>query len=261
VGYTSPARPSALILRWNGRSWRPAIRAGAVAGTLTGITAISARDAWAVGTTRSAHRYPFGKTLILHWNGRSWRQVRAPAPGSNSEFGAVSATSAGSAWAVGNDYSRTNPFGQPLAVRWNGRRWTQVNAPFGYLKSVAATSARNAWAVGGTGGDGLNFPRILHWNGSSWRSQTTPSVPSGGILTAVAATSPASAWAVSQDVSNITLILRWNGRAWKRVRTPRAAAASNLNGLAMTSAASAWAVGQSRTGRILILHWNGTAWS
>jgi len=34
---------------------------------LTGVAAISARNAWAVGGTDS------GKTLILRWNGKSWK--------------------------------------------------------------------------------------------------------------------------------------------------------------------------------------------
>ena len=48
----------------------------------------------------------FRRTLILHWNGKSWTQVPSPNPGGPSHgnllFG-VTATSARNAWAVGYD--------------------------------------------------------------------------------------------------------------------------------------------------------------
>ena len=67
VGWTgSGASSRTLILRWNGTAWTrvPSPDPGPDA-ALTGVTVISADDAWAVG---SAGR----KTLILHWNGKSW---------------------------------------------------------------------------------------------------------------------------------------------------------------------------------------------
>ncbi|MGO8958286.1 MAG: hypothetical protein ACLQFR_13080 [Streptosporangiaceae bacterium] len=55
---------STATVHWNGRGWTLShARSGAGLG---GVTAISAKDAWAVGGTAS------GRTLILHWNGTTW---------------------------------------------------------------------------------------------------------------------------------------------------------------------------------------------
>jgi hypothetical protein len=83
-------------------------------GELSGVAAISATNAWAVGSTGT------GKTLIVHWNGKTW--TRVPSPG--GAFHGVAATSARSAWAVGSTAN-----GKALIVRWNGQVWTQVPSP------------------------------------------------------------------------------------------------------------------------------------
>jgi hypothetical protein len=77
VGETSSAPfPSfrTVILQWNGTAWKrvPSPSPGASAG-LRGIAAISAADAWAVGDI-SAINGSSSETLILHWNGTSWKR-------------------------------------------------------------------------------------------------------------------------------------------------------------------------------------------
>jgi hypothetical protein len=57
---------TSLILGWNGRKWLRESHRGAAGSTLVAVAATSARSAWAVGDTAT------GKTLILHWNGRTW---------------------------------------------------------------------------------------------------------------------------------------------------------------------------------------------
>lgn len=55
---------AAATAHWNGRRWT--LSRGRSGAGLTAVTAISARDAWAVGGTVRGH------TLILHWNGTTW---------------------------------------------------------------------------------------------------------------------------------------------------------------------------------------------
>ncbi len=50
---------------WNGRGWT--LSHGISGAGLTGVTATSPTNAWAVGSTAS------GRTLILRWNGQTWR--------------------------------------------------------------------------------------------------------------------------------------------------------------------------------------------
>ena len=113
---------------------------------LNGVAAISATDAWAVGT------YGTFKTLILHWNGTAWTRVPSPDPSSVgiNQLGAVAATSATDAWAVGR--FGTSAGARVLILRWDGTAWIKAPAPtpgcFPELDGVAATSASQAWAVG-----------------------------------------------------------------------------------------------------------------
>src|ERR1700689_1822882 len=66
-------------------------------GELAAITVVSAKDAWAVGSTGSTHP----RTLILHWNGVAWSAVTRPAPVANGNLEAVTANAKGG-WAVGS---------------------------------------------------------------------------------------------------------------------------------------------------------------
>jgi hypothetical protein len=77
------------------------------------------------------------------------------------------------------------------------------------------------------------------------------SVPAGGGLFGISATSARNAWAVGDN-----LILHWNGKAWTRQPVP---AGSYLSRVAAVSARDAWAVGFNSRGS-LILRWNGVLW-
>jgi hypothetical protein len=102
----SPSGP--LIAHWNGTTWT--ITSSPAAGTLTGITARSASDVWAVGYTTGPH------TLTLHWNGSTWATVSSPNVGSASQLTSVS-TSRGAAivWATG--YSGVSGSFNPLTLQ------------------------------------------------------------------------------------------------------------------------------------------------
>src|SRR5215467_14421256 len=72
-----------------------------IGGSLTGVSADSASDAWAVGSAGSS-------ALILHWNGTSWARVPSPRPSSKyNALSGVSAVSPTDAWAVGTYVSNT----------------------------------------------------------------------------------------------------------------------------------------------------------
>ncbi len=196
-----------LILHWNGTSWKqvpsPDPSGPAMDQELTSVASDSAQDAWAVGFYYTG----VDKSMILHWNGSSWKQVASPNPGSQGNFlYGVRATSASSAWAVGSDFNGTAD--KTLIVRWDGSAWKQVKSPNpggatqnNDLSSVAVTSATDAWAVGdydsGTGTRTL----ALHWDGSAWTQATTPNLGGSSIddsFTAVGATSASDVWAVGR---------------------------------------------------------------
>ena len=222
-GFSPSVLSQTLIEHWNGKTWTHVPSPNPEAGcggcqfpgdALYGVAATSARNAWAVGATGS------GRTLIEHWNGKTWTWLRSPRQASaDGNLYGVAATSAGNAWAVGaTDGVRT----RTLIEHWNGKTWKRVPSPSPSLSEygdtlygVAATSARYAWAVGeiSTGND-ASKTMILHWNGKTWRQVPSPGRGNGAQFYGVAATSDRGAWAVGFTFEQ-TLIAHWNGAAWK----------------------------------------------
>jgi hypothetical protein len=260
AAWVAPATPAVATAA---RSADPAA-SFTTSGRLNDVSATSSGNAWAVGGASG------GNTLIVHWNGKAWKQVPSPAPASGTLYG-VAATSARNAWAVGGN----------LILHWNGTAWTRVPSPAlgtsSGLSGVAAVSARRAWAVGQIGSGTHVKTLILQWNGTTWKRVPSPSPGTDSYLFGVAAVSARRGWAVGYTSSgsgfNIritTLILQWNGTTWKRVPSPSPGAKSGqaddfLYGVAATSAGSAWAVGDFADcgcgpGVPLIERWNGKAW-
>jgi hypothetical protein len=193
-----------LILRWNGHAWtRVTSPHPRPASLLQAVSAVSSTDAWAVGDIVSAlagRGVPPIQTLILHWNGASWKQVTSPNPGASDSLAGVSAVSAQTAWAVGTTSRGSTD--SALILRWNGHGWARAPGPANTgssvdLIGVAATSTSSAWAVGISFGSQADTTVILRWNGRRWARVSSPSP--GGVfnsLHAVAATSASNAWAV-----------------------------------------------------------------
>ena len=108
-----------LIERWNGTAWKAVPSPSRTGGILSGVAATSARSAWAVGgTERGVGSGTRIRTLILRWNGTTWKRVPSPSPGLRAGLSGVAATSARNAWAVGSTGS-----GKTLILRWNGTAW------------------------------------------------------------------------------------------------------------------------------------------
>ena len=86
------------------------------------VTALSARNAWAVGTggmIGSGSIYP--NTVVLRWNGSTWKRVPSPTSKLNGgQLLGVAAISAKNAWAVGNNF---NDEAQTVILHWTGAAW------------------------------------------------------------------------------------------------------------------------------------------
>lgn len=115
-----------LILHWNGVRWlqSPSPNPGTFT-QLTGVRAVSANDAWAVGSyTNDAGT----QTLILHWDGASWTQQSSPNPADDDRLDSVAASSVGSAVAVGSGQAHVRgAVPHAVTLRWDGTAW--VPAP------------------------------------------------------------------------------------------------------------------------------------
>jgi len=242
---------------------------------LSGVAAVSATDAWAVGTSGSQMSH--GQTLIEHWDGAHWQIVKSPNPGSiyNSLY-AVTAVSVTNVWAVGY-YVNTTGVTQTLTEHWNGTSWSVVKSPSpasmnNELFSVAAVSATDVWAVGFITRNSANGPveqtLIEHWNGTSWSVVKSPSPGSGDDLRGVAAVSANDIWATGYTFNGSsiqTLVEHWNGTNWQVVKSPNVGTSPTFSGVAAVSAHDVWAVGSHNNSnnvfQTLTEQWDGKQWS
>ena len=235
-----------------------------IPGFLYRVSAVSASDAWAVGTVGNP-----SQPLLVHWDGTRWSKVTSPNV-STAELSGVSMVSAADGWAVGTNFSG------PIALieHWDGTGWSAVpaatdsNGAADVLDGVAAASATDVWAVGNHfdtaigGDDGL----IEHWNGSRW--SIVPSPISAASLSSVAVISASDVWAAGQASGGQPVFEHWDGTTWTAFSGPPISTAYvSVSGITAVSANDVWAVGTARgTARgapyqTLSEHWNGTKWS
>ena len=190
-----------LIEHWDGTAWSivPSPNpAGSDITYLTGVSAVSASDIWAVGYSHGG-----AKPLIEHYDGQSWTIVAAPYPAQSSFNGlyGVTAISTNDVWAVGyQNINDAGQNGQGLILHWDGTQWSEVQSPIaGYatiLLGVSANSSGNVNAVGYIQTRDVQYrPVTEHWNGTKW-SVVKPANPGrvGQLYGAAAANG--STWAV-----------------------------------------------------------------
>lgn len=256
--FSSSGGGATLIEHWKGASWTvvPSPNVGTADNALNAVVALSATNAWAVGSASNDPTSAHQATLIEHWNGSTWSVVASPNAGTTSFLNGVAAASASDVWAVGASDTGA------LIEHWNGTKWSAVassSVSGGWLYAVTSLTASNAWAVGryynATLGADQTF--VEHWNGTKWTvvpspNATTPSIAVDNILFGVAAVSASNVWAVG-DVNwdptgdqYHTLLEHWNGTAWHLVTGPSIPRSTNdaLFGMARVSGtAHLWAVG------------------
>jgi len=170
-----------VTMHWDGSSWSMVGNDCDTYGGLTGLTVLSAQNAWAVGNAETCH-----------FDGTGWHEVPSPQPRLEYyEIGYpledVSGTSSNDLWAVG---ARVLDDGYEIVYssiveHWDGSAWTlDVNVPGQLLVGVEALSPTNIWAVG-TDSFG---PLILHNDGSGWVTVPTPEWGRGGRLAGIDST-------------------------------------------------------------------------
>lgn len=179
-----------LLARLNGSSWSiDAPPAGTRTNrSLNGVWASDAANAWVVGQ----------QSTIAHWDGARWgvlsdstRPIAVPSDNYNAVWGA-----GGSTWIVGD----------ASIVRCTSLSncATDPQPGAGALYGLWGTSATNIYAVGASG-------RILHFDGASWSSMTSPT---RARLSRVAGSSANDVWAAGD-----TVLLHFNGTAWTSMST------------------------------------------
>ncbi|MDQ6878027.1 MAG: hypothetical protein M3082_10095 [Candidatus Dormibacteraeota bacterium] len=246
VGNPPTLQSKPLAIHWNGSSWRASHSTLAGAGNLSGITAVSSRDIWAVGHQGS---FQAGTPLAEHWNGSAWSVVPSPSIQQGYLLGA-SAHGTNDVWAVG---IRLGTVSYSLIEHWDGSSWQVVPSPnpgidYNEIDSVVAISSRLAWAVGFSISNNVSTPILARWNGVSWNLVQSPATGvSDNLLRSVAGLSENDVWAVGQsrsaDGSSVgTLVEHWDGRGWRVVASPSPTPQAWLTGVAVAGG-RVWAVG------------------
>jgi hypothetical protein len=274
-------------IHYNGTSWT-AFPAPMIGGNNTsflgGVVDISPTLAWAAGTVNIGLANP--GQVIEQWNGTAWSVYPGPqfAAGDQPSIFGMASTSADDIWAVGDLLEDGGQILTGLFEHWNGQEWTYTTGGPGVpiLSAASADATGDAWAVG-YNEDIIDEDATLamHWNGTSWRSVSTPNVGQGNNqLNAVIALAPNNVWAAGlstpvappQSAATLTLIEHYDGTSWSVVPSPNVGPNSGyqsnrLFGLTADSPDDIWAFGSyfaadgSGHQMTLLLHWNGTKWA
>lgn len=195
--------------------------------SLAAVAIRSVTDAWAVGSRRAVVQGRLREqSFILHFDGRVWREAKAPDIGPLS---AVTVSAEGPAWALGAD--------SDAILAWDGEEWSaaQSNAPgAATLEAVAAVSAGDVWVVGGASGG----PLALHYDGGSWTPALLPAATvTGATLSSVSGSATADVWAVGPDSSGRRgVVMHYDGMQWSLVPAGATVATSSTAGTGSTSA-------------------------
>jgi len=254
---------------------------------LRGVTALSATDAWAVGSRWddvADHVIP----LTAHWDGAEWRLVPTPAVGEAGGLMAVHGSESDRVWAAGFFSTSDGQVAKALLQRWTGTAWDAVDVPAPapgpdvteVLLDVLALPAGDGWAVGRWAlvTDGIYSPLILRRNGQEWTVVEGPSFETWSELMAVSATGPDDVWFVGDTEVEVEeenalvergLIMHWDGHGFTTYEAPfnrrHPLNPFGLEDVVAISETDAWAVGsiQRASGRMttLTLHWDGVKWS
>jgi hypothetical protein len=251
VGTTDPyVNGSLLIAHWDGATWRtvsaPTLPSQNYA-ALTGVTAISSSDVWAVGYVQPLNSQGF-QALAVHWDGTKWSLAQVTNAGRFNLFYGVAATGPKDVWAVGG-----GSLNGLLIEHWDGAAWSLIpnygTPSGGWYSGVAAISPTDAWAVGRYVDNVRHAFSTLteHWDGRTWRVVASPNVgENNSQLLSVSAASPTSVWAVGYNRVDYPtpLVLRWDGNAWIVVADARMPVPHALDAVAADpGSGDVWAVG------------------
>jgi hypothetical protein len=242
-----------FVMRYNGVQWKyvwnPDPNESLGFGQLTGVVALSDKEAVAVGykTGPIINSQP----LVLYYNGAVWVELTPGAIEPSSRITSVAGTSIKDLWiaaTLGDSETGT----LSLLYRYDGGKWNLVTKASGTLASLAVTEGR-VWAVGNLDVDKAKqtlavaydkgkgqVDRIKTFNRDVDHNFLTSVVADGDLVYAVGFTGKPE-----NQVDLYTLVLRFDGQEFIPLESP---SPNNLDRLfgATLSNGNLWAVGDSR---------------
>ncbi|QNE19533.1 hypothetical protein F1D05_18445 [Kribbella qitaiheensis] len=212
---------------------------------------------WTVGALDGENFEP----VAARWDGKSWQNT--PQPIKVGRFLAVSAQSAGTAWAVGSQQTPGDPSYQDrlLVERWNGKAWKVVPTPtFNDDESRELTALAVQGGQVWTAGLAQSSTFAYRYDGKKWVSVSDPVIARSGYIYDLAAISPTNVWAATFDG-----LLHYDGRHWQSAKLPGDTSNIVLSSLAVTTANDIWVVGHREDPefrrRPLAYHYDGKSWT
>jgi len=243
----------ALVEAWDGTAWHivDVPTPGALGDMLFSVSAVSARDVWAVGQQQAADsRF---STLIEHWDGDRWSVVPSVDPGTtgNSLFG-IAALGPRNVWAVGQRLGGSDP-DQALIEHWDGNAWHVVPSPTHGTASAALYGVAGAddtvWAVGELidprqGGR----PLVESFVDGRWRDVPVQPLDSPWATLWGVAVSEGAVWTVGNAFTVAkgdfdTLVMRDGHPAFGRVAAPSPSSGVNILAGITSAGGELWSVG------------------
>ena len=193
VGY-QPASNGAvlpLIEHFDGHAWSvvQAPTSSTTGNTLTSVSATSANDVWAVGTSTDEPTTSI-QTLVEHFDGTEWTIVPSPNPLpkaflNQNVLSSVKAITSTDATAVG--FALNGGLLQTLTLieHWDGKQWSIVSSPnpsngagaFNTLTGVSGFSSTDLYAVGffnNPSASGEPETLVEHFDGTTWSIISSP---------------------------------------------------------------------------------------
>ena len=247
---------------------------------LADVSCVSTSSCVAVGSYQADQNTTV--PLVERWDGSSWQLDSAPAPAgvSDSSLYSVSCTSPSACTAVGyatGTYEAEDAF----AEVWNGSSWQLVTFPDPApgtiemdLSGVSCTSAAVCTAVGWYSTGSGRILLVERQDGTSWSTQTPPSVSSDNQFTSVSCVPASRCTAVGTYYTNapsgltsLSFAETWDGSQWSAQATPSPPDmrnASQLQHVSCTAASACTAVGfySTQSGlSTLAERWDGTSWT
>jgi len=230
--FAGPGRP-VIEERSRGR-WHSAQLPPGMHNWITGASAVSASDIWAV---------TFLNAKVLHWDGSAWKIVPKGGWGTRGQFTDIVALGPKNVWLFGG-HGRAHPGGGTWHL--TGTKWTKVRGMATDIAQASALSATDMWGIGSIRG---TRNALLRFRGSTWQ-HVNPANLVGFTYSFVLAIGRSDVW-VAGSVSGIPELGHYNGKGWTSLTMPSVVPATSM---CRDGRDGLWVIANVGRGQSVVLH-------
>jgi hypothetical protein len=200
-----------LIEHYDGHAWTRVASPSPATDYLDlgAVAAITPSNVWIAGDYSGSDSV--FRTLIEHYDGRTWSIVPSPNLGSGSNYLTALTVFDGRPWVVGRAFDGTNY--RPTAMHWTGSAWSGHLLPESGTSDEAlnaiVTVGRTLWTVGSkSSAAGTQRTLTMRYRDRKWTVVTSPNLgPHDNVLYAAVA-SGKTVWAVGNATTRALTMRR-----------------------------------------------------